>query len=262
MTVFVETDQFKQMISYNPYVTTKQEKRKVKYSLLDGIKEVIGDKWDRFKEGTRQAYDMVCFLSAELGFFYAGDEYLAARHDISSRTIRNRFKELEELGQVIKVHRRAKRCNGKGKPVYLFVGHPYFTYWVNLLGLNLEDFQTDFQTKNEEKPCKSKDEGQKNIPTYSLPFLKQESNNIHSNNEIVQYVVNRVNDSIKQGIKIKYLSSYIDRIVRSLEWQSLYAENERQKAMRKRQQEENEKFRREYLGIKDKPAPFYNWLKG
>ena len=77
MTIFVETSQFNQMISYRPYAETKNQKKKVKYTLLDSIKEKVGDRWSLFKEGTRQAFDMICFFSAESGFFYAGDQYLA-----------------------------------------------------------------------------------------------------------------------------------------------------------------------------------------
>lgn len=174
MTYFVETEQFNQMISYSPYAIKKHEKNKVKYSLLDRIKDCLGNKWDRLKEGTRQTFDMVCFLSAELGFFYASDAYLSERHDISDRTVRNRFKELEELGQVIKVYRRAKRCNGRGKPIYLFVNHPYFKYWVELLKIEA-DFRTDFQTENAETPCESMEKPAQKFPTYSLP--DQDHNN-------------------------------------------------------------------------------------
>jgi len=264
MTVFVETNQFNQMISFNPYVTTKQAKRKVKYSLLDQIKESIGDKWERLKEGTRQAFDMVCFFSAELGFFYASDDYLAERHNISDRTVRTRLNELVELGQAVKVHRRSKKCNGRGKPIYLFVNHPYFNYWVELLGLNMADFHSDFHTENSETPSESKDEQHKKVPTYSLP-KKQESNIYKSDNKIVQYVVNRVNDSIKQGTKITYLSSYIDRVMSSLERQAIYAENRRQTAIRKQREEEQSKKLKELLGIEEQPyqrkVPFYNWLE-
>ena len=38
MTIFVETSQFNQMISYRPYAETKNQKKKVKYTLLDSIK--------------------------------------------------------------------------------------------------------------------------------------------------------------------------------------------------------------------------------
>lgn len=265
MTYFVETTQFKQMISYKPYATTKKEKKKVKYSLLDRIQEAVGDKWNRFKEGTRQAFDMICFLGAELGFFYASDDYLAERHDISDRTIRNRLKELEILGQVIKVYRRAKRCNGRGKPIYLFVNHPYFQYWVEVLGLNLEECKTDFQTESVEIPCASKGDSAKRNHTYSLPSLKQENNiNIFHLNEhkIMTYIANRVKDSINKGTTIKYLSSYINKFVSSLERQAIYAENRRSIALRKQQQAENSKCIQEMLGVNTtKPVPFYNWLE-
>lgn len=266
MTVFVETNQFNQMISYKPYVNTKQEKRKVKYSLLDRIKEGVGDKWYRYKEGTKQAFDMICFFSAELGFFYAGDEYLAERHEVSDRTIRRNLKGLIDLGQVIKVHRRNKKCNGRGKPIYLFVHHPYFKYWVELLGLKLDDVHTDVQTENAEIPCDSREEQPKKVPTYSLP-KKQESNIYIGHNKVVQYVVNRVNDSIKQGTKIPYLSSYIDRIVRSLENQAVFEEAARQAAARKKREEEASKRIKELLNNKEpkeyqRKVPFYNWLEG
>lgn len=249
------------MISYTPYVTTSKEKKKVKYSLLDRIQEELGDKWNRLKEGTRQAFDMICFLGTELGFFYAGDEYLAERHDISDRTVRNRLKELEELGQVIKVYRRAARCNGRGNPVYLLVNHPYFHYWVELLGINSEDFQTNFQTENGQNHWESREEGAKKISTYSLPSLKQENNNI-SDHKIIQYISTRVKDSINKGTTIKYLSSYINRIVTSLERQAIYAENRQLTALRNQQQAESTLFIQELLGVKKtEPVPFYNWLE-
>ena len=190
MAIFVESQQFNRMISCRPYAETKEEKKKVKYRLLDNIKKAIGDRWHLFKEGTKQAYDMICFLGAELGFVYAGDDYLAKRHDICSRTVRYRLKEIEELGLVIKVYRRAKRCNGRGKPIYLFVHHPYFKYWVELLGLNLDDFsldfrtdcQTDCQTENGGNAWESKGEAEKKVSTYTVPEItvpeiKKENNN-------------------------------------------------------------------------------------
>ena len=260
MTVFVESQQFSQMLSYKPFAETKTEKKKVKYRLLESIQESIGDKWYRLKEGTRQAFDMVCFFSTELGFFYASDEYLAKRNGISDRTIQYRLKELVELGEVIKVYRRSRKCNGRGNPVYLFVNHPYFQYWVNLLGLDMTKCQTDCETENSEKLSGSKEKEGKTFATYLVPE-KQESNIYISNNKIAQYVVNRVNDSMKKGTKIKYLSSYIDKIVTKLEWQALYAENNRQIAAK--QQTHNEL----YENVKDmlaKPVPkvtFYNWLE-
>ena len=51
-------------------------------------------------------------------------------------------------------------------------------------------------------------------------------------------IYNRVMDAIKEGSTITYISSYVDRVFRSLERQALYAENNRQKAMRKKRAEE------------------------
>ena len=260
MTVFVESQQFSQMLAYKPFAETKTEKKKVKYSLLDSIQQSIGDKWYRLKEGTRQAFDMVCFFSTELGFFYASDEYLAKRNGISDRTIQYRLKELVELGQVIKVYRRARKCNGRGNPVYLFVNHPYFKYWVNLLGLDLADFQTDCETENSEKPSGSKEKEGKIFATYLVPE-KQESNIYKQANKIAQYVINRVNDSIKKGTRITYTSSYIDKIVTKLEWQALYAENNRQ--IKAKQQAHNESYEKVkgMLGKEPVKPVFYNWLE-
>lgn len=253
-TNFVESEDLRQMQAYKPYVETKKEKREVKYTLLDGIKEGLGDKWYRIKEGTRQTFDMICFLGAELGFFYAGDTYLAERHNITDRTIRNRFKELVELGLVVKIHRRAKRCNGKGKPIYLFVHHPYFTYWTEFLGLNLDNFLPYFHTGDDKSPCESKKEEVKQISTYSLT-KKQESNNNISDNTVIQYIYNRVQDAVNKGTTIKYLSSYINRVVTSLEKQALYAENMRQNAIKKKVQREQSQQIRELTGVKKTVPP-------
>lgn len=262
-TIFVESQQFNEMMSYKPYTKNKEEQKKVKYALLDSIQDAIGDKWYRLKDGTRQTFDMICFFSTELGFFYASDKYLSKRHKISERTVQYRLKELLELGQVVKVHKRARKCNGRGKPIYLFVNHPYFEYWVDFLGLNTLNCDTDCKTENDEIPSGSKDEKEKKNHTFMI-HKKQESNNYISNptsNKIIQYVVNRVNDSMKKGTKINYLSSYIDKIVTKLEWQALYAENNRQIAAK--QQAHNEL----YENVKDmlaKPVPkvsFYNWLE-
>ncbi|MGE8082138.1 DeoR family transcriptional regulator [Peribacillus loiseleuriae] len=253
-TIFVESNQFNQMISYKPYAETKNEKRKVKYSLLDQIKDGIGDVWYRLKEGSRQAYDQICFFSAELGFFYAGDEYLAEQHEVSDRTIRRKLKELVELGQVVKVHRRSKKCNGRGKPIYLFVNHPYFKYWVEMLGINL-NVHTDVQTENTETPCESKEEQPKKVPTYSLP-KKQESNIYISDNSIMKAVYNRVNDAIKDGTTIQYISSYVNKVFKSLEQQALLEAHRQDKARREKRQEES----RNALNPR-KDVPFWNWLE-
>ena len=151
-TLWVETDQFKQMLSYESYTENKADQKQVKYMLLDEIQNAMGDKWYRLKDDTRQAIDMICFLSTELGFSYASADYLAEKHGISARTVRYVFKELEQLGQVVAVYRRNSKCNGRGKPVYLFVNHPYMPFWIDLLGLS--NCITDCNTKKAETPVR------------------------------------------------------------------------------------------------------------
>ncbi|KOR76534.1 hypothetical protein AM232_26145 [Bacillus sp. FJAT-21352] len=69
-------------------------------------------------------------------------------------------------------------------------------------------------------------------------------------------VFNRIQDAIKEGSTITYISSYVDRVFRSLEQKALYAENNRQKALRKKREKET----REFLNpIKD--VPLVNWLE-
>jgi hypothetical protein len=271
-TVFIESEQLDYMMEYKSYVKGKSDQTKMKYKLLDGFQEVIGEKWYRFKDGTRQSFDMVAFLGTELGFIYAGSKYLANRHDISERTIFLRMKELVERGKVVKLHKRARKCNGRGKPIYLFVDHPYFQMWVDYLGLedsNSDNGHTNFKTETVEIPCQTSIEQPNHVPTYAI-HSKQERNIIYSNqeflenpnyNNIVQYVINRVQDSIKKGTRIKYLSSYIDRIVRSLENQAIHHENMRQMKARKKNHEEIRQQLIE-LGLipASRPVPFYNWL--
>lgn len=104
----------------------------------------------------------------------------------------------------------------------------------------------------------------------SFKPLKQESNNISlQENKIVEFVVNRVNDSIKKGKTITYLSSYINRIITSLEKQAIFAEAMRQDAARKQLEEEHRQELIKLGVIKEQPqqeeyqrkVPFYNWLE-
>lgn len=96
--------------------------------------------------------------------------------------------------------------------------------------------------------------------TYLVPE-KQESNIYKQANKIAQYVINRVNDSIKKGTRITYTSSYIDKIVTKLEWQALYAENNRQ--IKAKQQAHNESYEKVkgMLGKEPVKPVFYNWLE-
>ena len=258
MTVFIETKQIQEMVAHEHYARTRDEKKQTKYNLLDKIKVSLGDKWTRLKEGTRQTFDMICFLGSELGFYYAGNEYLAAKHGISERTLRYRLSELIDLGQVVKIHKRAKNCNGKGKPVYLFTNHPYFSHWVEFLGLDLSNCHTDCHTENDETPCGSRAEALKKNNTYLRPIKQELNNNISdiNNNKIMKYIYNRVMDSTKEGSTISYLSSFVDKVFRTEERKALYEEVRRQDTIRRKKVEEARKF---FNPVKD--FPLYNWLE-
>lgn len=255
-TVLVDSKIFNQMISYKPYTENQSQSKKVKFTLLDDIKNFFSDKWFRLKNGTRSALDMMAFLSTERGFVYASQLYLGERYGVSDRTIRRIVRELEEAGLIYTVYRRHSKGNSKGKPVYLFTQHPYFEYWANLLNLNIQD---RVQEEKVQTYWESKQNSVKKVPTYIHQSIQERDINI-SDNKVVQFVVNRVQDSIKRGTKITYLSSYIDRIVRSLENQAIYAENMRLVKQKKQQEEEMSQLAIE-LGIRNpKEDVFYDWL--
>lgn len=166
---------FKQMMSYKPYTENQSQQKTMKRQLIKKVIDSYGDSYYRLKEGTRQAIDMMCWLSAERGFVFAGDEYLGGRHDVSDRTIRNVAKSLRKAGLILTVYRSSTKHNGRGCPIHLFVDHPYFKYWTSLLDI---DFQADFQAEKSETSCESNDEQQKKISTYDLPLKSIKHKNI------------------------------------------------------------------------------------
>ncbi|TCN16908.1 transcriptional regulator [Mesobacillus foraminis] len=170
----VSNTAFQQMMTYKLYSENEQQKKAIKRQLIKSVIDAYGDTYYRLKEGTRQAIDMMCWLSAERGFVFAGDDYLGDRYDISDRTVRNVAKILRKAGVILTVYRSSTKHNGRGCPIHLFVVHPYFNHWTSLLNL---DFQADFQAEKAETPCESKDEQPKNVSTNDLS-LKSINKNI------------------------------------------------------------------------------------
>lgn len=260
MSILIDTATFNQMIQQDPYVKNLLESKNMKFSLLNDIKSFFSDKWDRLKNGTRSVLDMMAFLSTEKGFVYASQLYLADRYDVSDRTIRRVIKELEQAGLIYTVYRRHANGNSKGKPVYLFTNHPYFDHWATLLNI---DVQEHVQEEKAESEGVSRDQEGNQVPT-NIYQSKQESNiNISnpSNQKIISFVTNRIQDSIKKGNKIQFLSSYINRIVDSLERQAIYDANLRHmKAQKQKQAQMSEMAQK--LGLRKSPSPkvIYNWL--
>jgi hypothetical protein len=171
----VSSATFQQMTTYQPYVENQKEKKAMKRQLIKSVIDAYGDTYYRLKDGTRKAIDMMCWLSAERGFVFAGADYLGDRYDITNRTVRNVAKALRNAGVIHTVYRSSTKHNGRGCPIHLFVAHPYFNYWTSLLDI---DFRPGFQSEEAETPCDSKDEPPKNKSTYDLTLKSYKPKNI------------------------------------------------------------------------------------
>ena len=285
--IMVESKQVSYMKEINQQ-SRDQDNINLKYQVLDGFEEAFGDKYFRLKDETRQALDEVAFLGKDAGFVYARPTHFEDTCNITERTFRKNMTELEQLGQVIKLHQHTRKCNGRGTPIYLLVNHPMFEYWIDYLGLEQEieqvfsNFQTEIQTENGENPCDSKRQRTKNIATYVLPFFKHEITNSIAikdfritNNMIpieikedkdFQNVVNmyalKMWDKVKTGFNIKYLSSLVSKDVRHQIRLAFADENMREIKARKQKEEESRKLAIELKIKEKKPLPFYNWLEG
>ncbi len=163
--------EFQKLQHYKPYAVNHSEQQKTKLILFNPIKAAYGDKFYRLKKGTQQSIEMLCWFSAEKGFCFASDDYFAKRFNVTGKTIRNIFKQLRDYGLVYTVYRRSSTQNGLGTPVHLFVKHPYFKQWTELL--QLADFQPDFQPENTEIPCESKADKPGKDSTKYLSFNKK-----------------------------------------------------------------------------------------
>lgn len=166
----ISVSEFKEMNNYIPFTKTQQEQQAMKAELLKTVEAIYGDRYYRLKEGTRKAIDMMCWFAAEKGFFFASDDYLAARYGVTDKTVRNISKKLRDHGVIQTIYRRSSTQNGLSAPIHLFKAHPYFDHWKQVL--QLSDFQADFQAGNDQIPCESKDEEPEKVSTKYLSFNK------------------------------------------------------------------------------------------
>ena len=188
----VANPEFEQMKSREAYAKNRQEQKIMKEILLDVVKRAYGDSYNRKRQGTKNAIDMMCWLAADRGFFFIEDKTLAKRYGVSDRTIREIEQILREKNVIVTVYRRSSKQNGLGNQVHLFVDHPYFEHWVEFL--QLEDFlpnrQPNRQPETTEKPCESKRVPSKYDPTYYLnlnTFIKhnKRKENVTLNSDFV-----------------------------------------------------------------------------
>jgi hypothetical protein len=168
----ITSNEFSQMLAYKNVANNRHEQQEIKNRLLEKVMEAYGDKYYRLKKETKYAIDTMCWLAADKGFVFAGADYLADRHEIHARTAHNTMKALRDLGVVVTVHRASTKHNGRGKPVHIFVDHPYFSYWDEFLKLDYKAHCiSDCKAEKAETPCESKVEGEKNLSTYDLPNI-------------------------------------------------------------------------------------------
>lgn len=255
--IVVANNLFKQMQSYKTLECNQKERQQLKHIFIDKIKEKVSLRWDRASK-LLQVIDEIIYKATDRGYSFNGRETLAEKCKVSLRTVDKAIKILKDSNEVVVAYRHNPSSNGYKTPIIILKGHEYFRYWKSLL--NIED-NVECKVDDAINLDKPKLEDAKSS-LYLSNIKKQESNIINlSNNKIIQYVVNRVQDSVKQGTKITFLSSYIDKLVRSLEKQALYAENTRLNNLKKQQEQKLSQLAEE-LGIKQtqKPVPFYDWL--
>lgn len=90
---------------------------------------------------------------------------------------------------------------------------------------------------------------------------KQEKNNITAAKELLKkYADLKINDILQKGVTVKYISSYIGKLFKSLETQSLYAANNQANAKRKQQKEQANQWYLESMGLTREKC-LYNWLE-
>lgn len=180
------------------------------------------------------------------GVSFLSNKSIASMTDLSIRSVKRATRVLQELEIILKVH--TKRSNGSDTSNTIII-KPLLSSIVDKL-FNRGD-----------NPCHPPF-----APLEAISFNqeKQERDNNINNpikEKIALYIENRVNDAIKKGTTIKYLSSYIDRAFRSLEKQALYDENIRQAKQRKQFEREQAEQLHQTLNIKREPVIYYNWLE-
>ncbi|OME54003.1 hypothetical protein BSK59_15595 [Paenibacillus odorifer] len=176
----------------------------LKYSLLDSIEGVFGDKWFNLKDSTRQAIDYICFISLERGFVYASPDHIASRYDIGRSTVYEALKVLREEDILVKANRSSRKQNGLGCAVHFFTIHPYFAHINDYLNLGWKPKEkADWKADEAETPCGTRLSSDSETSTLCLPSLDlEESKNIDlqsnvsqpSSSSFIKYVPREINE--------------------------------------------------------------------
>lgn len=257
VTVLVSSHQFKKMQASKTLKMNQKERQKLKWKFIDRIKSNIDIRWNRAKK-VLSVIDEIIYKATDRGYSFNGRETLAEKCKVSLSTVDKAIKLVKQSGEVLVAYRHNPASNGYKTPIIILKQHENFTYLNELLGL---ENSVENKVENTDKPEIPMDEGTKKVSTYVLPTLKQESNKYIKNLQeakIIQYVTNRINDAMKTGT-ITFLSSYVDRIVRSLEQTAIFETNKREQAKIKQREAAAREFAIKMNKIKQ-PVK-YNWLE-
>lgn len=171
-------EQFELLKAITPIVKPEQEeeKKEIKFKLLDGMQSAFSDKWYNLKKPTKQALQYACMLSTEQGFFYCSPTHLKNKYGVGISTIYNNLTELVEKGVLIRINRTATSHNGRGSAVYILTEHPNFSLICELLNIKWKaDCKANEKAENAENPTLPKAESVNSAPTYSLPTSLQKT---------------------------------------------------------------------------------------
>ena len=227
-------EDFKYINTFPHLLASTKDKKQLKWHLLNQIKAVFGDKFHNLKQGSQDAFDEMCFLSLDRGFFFAKDTYFAEKHNVGKSTINRNLKTLCDNNVLVKKYRTSSKQNGLGNVVYFFVDHPYFEYWKEYFEFNeITEIEAHEKAENSETPCHSKSTGEKNNSNCVLPESFKSLFNNKQDIKIANCVVEMVKKAREKGTIINYLDKYINKILVSLEKKSQYELRKYEKAMQR-----------------------------
>lgn len=222
--IFIERSEMEIINTYKPC----QDLKTIKKKLTDIVKNTFADKWYQLKENTKEALKKFCLLGNKRGLVFIDPKKLANEFGLSLATLNIYLKKLIQSNMIIKLYRRSTKHNGKGAPVYLFVNHPYFLMWADMLGLQVDnskitpsgssipnealiaEIKADLKAENAEIPCGSKDK-----ETFLAPNsleLKENYNNYNKLNDSLN-----INDSKKDTSKKSSFTKFIKYVPKVLQ---------------------------------------------
>lgn len=265
----------KQFAKESSFNTKKQFNNNVNMFLAVHKKDLTPSEYIAFRRLTKLACNVT---ERVFGITFARINYIVEQicnfdlteTGISRSTVKRMLAKIKKLG-LIEVREREGENGRQTSNLYIFKKFGQAVSKVVSKSKTIEPPQTEGE---QEEPAPVKEEvfeqlNHLNTSTISsnTNIQKQERDNIISNptiDKIIKFVSNRINDVIKQGKDITYLSSYVDKTVRSLERQAIVKENLRQIKLRKEQEEKARKGLQKALGMigtERQPVQFYDWTK-